>query len=74
MIAGGEFGHDTAINRMKIDLAVDLVRQKALLSVVNGDGGLIAGGFDCQNTHFQLHLLIFARWLIRLPRSLACLD
>jgi hypothetical protein len=50
---------------MQIDLAVDLVREQARRVVVDGDRGLIAGGFEGQDA------LVYRVGRLRRPRGFA---
>jgi hypothetical protein len=51
VVARGKLGHDTAIRRVQINLAVDLVREQARDAVVDGNGRFVTGGFDAENPH-----------------------
>jgi len=50
VVAAGQFRHHPAVFGVQRDLAVDRVRQQAITAgaggVVDGDAGLVAGGFD----------------------------
>jgi hypothetical protein len=51
VIARRQLRHDAAIHAVQIDLAIDLVREQAGHVVIDGDRGLIAGGFEGQDAH-----------------------
>jgi small subunit ribosomal protein S21 len=51
MVAGGQFRHDTPIYAVELDLAEQLMGQKAPLRVQNGGRALVAGGLQSENTH-----------------------
>ena len=54
MVAGRQFGHHAAVGLVYTGLAVKLVRQQAVLRIVNGDSGLVTRGFYSQDTHLIL--------------------
>ena len=51
VIAGGQLGHHASVFGMDPDLAVDGVGDQARPGVVDGDAGLVAGGFDAEDAH-----------------------
>jgi len=51
VVAGGEFGHHPAVEGVQVDLGVQRLAQHAALAVVEGDAGLVAGGFDAESEH-----------------------
>ena len=51
MIPRRQLGHYAAENPVQVDLAEKLMGQQAPLPVQDGDGTLVAGRFDGQNTH-----------------------
>ncbi len=51
VVARCEFGHDPAVGFMHRHLRVQLVRQQPLGGVVDGNPGLVAGGFDAEHPH-----------------------
>ena len=46
MAAGGDLGHHAAVDRVQVRLGEDLVRQHPAAVLHQGDGGLVAGGFN----------------------------
>ena len=52
MVARRQLRHDTAIFGVHLHLAVQAMGQQPGPAVVHGRGGLVAGGFDAQNSHF----------------------
>ena len=51
MVAAGQFGHYPAILGVQGDLAVQRVREQPGGGVVDGHSGLVAAGFDTQDSH-----------------------
>ncbi len=51
VVAGGDFGHDPAIDRVQVHLAVQRVRDQPGFGAVDRDAGLVAARFDAQNVH-----------------------
>ncbi len=49
MVARGQFRHHPAVLGMQRHLAVEDVRQQAAFAMVEGDTGLVAGGFDTEH-------------------------
>ena len=54
MIPAGELGDDTAVLGMDLDLRVQCVCQQTPLSIIKRHSGLIAAGFDPQNSHYLI--------------------
>ena len=51
VIARRELRHHAAVGRVQFHLAVDLVREQAGGTVIDGHRGLVAGGFEPQYSH-----------------------
>jgi hypothetical protein len=51
VIPGCQLRHNAAENTMQIDLAEELMGQQTLSPVQHGDGTLITGRFDSEDTH-----------------------
>lgn len=66
VLAGGELGDDAAVLRVQRDLAEDAVGEQALMAVVEGDRGLVAGGFDAEDQHGP-RFLIFRGQVTTIP-------
>ena len=49
--ARGNLGHDAAVDRVEVGLGENLVGQHLPAVAHEGDGGLIAGGFNGKNNH-----------------------
>ncbi len=54
MIAGGELGHDAAIDAVHRHLRVQRMREQPAGRVVDGHAGFVAGGFDAENEHGRM--------------------
>ena len=51
MVAGSQLRHHAPINTVELDLAEQLVGQKALFRVKDGGRTLVTGGFQSENAH-----------------------
>ena len=51
VVARRELGHDAAVVVVHRDLRVQRVREQPRARVVDGDAGLVAGGFDAEDAH-----------------------
>ena len=51
VVAGGELRNDPAVLGVHGDLGVQGVREQPATRVVEGDAGLVAGGFDAEDEH-----------------------
>ena len=51
VVAGRDLGHDAAVLRVEVDLAVQPVRHEPEAPVVEGHPGLVARGFDAEHQH-----------------------
>ena len=49
MVAGGDFGDDTSVGAMEIDLSRDLAGKDLAVLVQDGHGGLVAARLDGEN-------------------------
>ena len=59
MVTGSEFGDDATIGGVQVGLGVQYMRAEA--AIIDGDGGLVAGGF---NREYRSHPRMLAgRWL-----------
>jgi hypothetical protein len=51
MVPGSELGHDAAVARVRLDLAVHHVAEHGAPFIDQRDGGLVARGLDAQGQH-----------------------
>ena len=51
MVAAGQLRHHPTIGRMQVDLAVQGLRQKPALAVIQRHAGLVTARFDAQYPH-----------------------
>ena len=49
VVARGQLRHHAAVDAMQVDLAEQGIGQQAALTVVEGDTGFVAGGFQAQH-------------------------
>ncbi len=66
VVARGQFRHHAAMGGMQRHLAEDPVRDEAALAVIDGDGRLVAGGFDAKD-HHGASALIFRGRITTIP-------
>ena len=74
MRARRDFRHDAAVERVRLDLRGNDVRQDAAVSVEDGDRGLVAGSLDAKNDHGEANPGSGERDSPRLRRSRARLT
>ncbi len=51
VVARGELGNHAAVGLVQGDLRMQRVRQEPRFAVVDSDAGLVAGGFDAEDSH-----------------------
>lgn len=62
MGAGGDFGNDTTVSGMDVDLGNNDIRQNMDAVLNNGGGSLVARALNSQNFHCDYYNIFGAGW------------